>query len=1114
MFQKDTLRLIGKTFNRFFSLLMIVLIGVSFMMGLLSTRQIMEDSVDIYNDEYNLQDIQLYSSYGFDDNDIAAIKSQEYVEDIFPSRMIDVFCRAEGTEDVYVCRVEETLRKVNKYNLIEGRMPNAYGEALVLSTGLNDSRYKIGDKLTVFLADEDISEKLRVDEFEVVGLIESPAYFAKTLGTSTLNNLDLDMVIFTIGSTFKTDYYTTVYLTLKDIKDLNSFTREYEDAIDGYKADITVFAKRQQTVLKDKILAEYQEKITESETLLEEKRAEAQAQLDDAKQKLDDANIQIIASQAQLDSLNTILNATTDRVVSLNNQMAGAFPGIEQTISKVEADDAQHRSFDQIYAELLTDYGTYSALKSMSNQGTQDLYSDSIANVQSENAALNTRLTNELIPRRDALNTTINSEETSEEDKQTARSELIVVEQEIAVAQQQISANERMIENLRTLQQSQEASSPEVSMKVLDDKYGGSIEETYQNYSKIVQDRIAWEALKSEVDLANEALARVGAEISQVQRQLDSGKKEYERGVKEYQESFLKFTEEMENAESEIKKAKQELEELPDAEWMILTRDSHYSSYLYKNNAKQMGAIGVSLPVLFYLVAALVCMTTMTRLIDEQRGQIGIFRALGFSKGQIIGKYVEYAVIASTIGSVIGIFAGMKVFPTVIYKTWRLMYYLPEMHLFYPMEYVVLCVFAFTLLMIVVTVFVVNRSLSEQPSQLMRPKSPKSARKVFLEYIPFLWKKLSFTSKITARNLIRYKVRFLMTVIGVAGCTGLLVVGWGIKDSISDVVAIQFGQIFNYDYIVSLDNDRAVDGLITNLETDLNNEYIVPYMQYSSKVYLDGEEPVISVEVLDARAGNDIYNLRNTSHTEEVRMNNGGVIVSQKFAINNNLKAGDYITIESSKGLKAEVKINDICEMYFQHYLFISTDYYSLIFDEPIHYTNVAVKNTVDGSDLLELPNKRDDVKSVTDFSAMTEQFNIMIEALDYIILVIILTAGALAFVVLINLTQVNISERTREIATLKVLGFRNNEVERYLFNEIFMMAVIGGLVGLPLGVVEHHFIMNIINMEMIMFGMNIKLLSFAYAFGITILFTLIVLLLTKKPLRDIKMIESLKSVE
>ena len=1114
MFQKDTLRLIGKTFNRFFSLLMIVLIGVSFMMGLLSTRPIMEDSVDLYGDEYELQDIQLYSSYGFDDNDIAAIRSQEYVDKVFASRMVDVFCRTES-EEVYVCRVEETLRDVNKYNIIEGRMPNAYGEALVLSTGLNDSRYKIGDKLTVYLPDSDIKDSLRTDEFEVVGLVETPTYLAKTLGTSTLNNLELETVIYTIGSTFKSDYYTTVYLTLNNVKDLNSFTKEYDEEIEAYKTDITVFAKKQQTVLKDKIISEYEEKIAESEQLLEEKRTEAQAQLDEAKQKLDDANIQIIASQAQLDSLNTLLGATSERVTSLNNQLASAFPGIEQTISKIESEDPAHRSFDQIYAELLTDYGTYTALKSMSSQNTEDLYSGSIANIQAENATLSARLTNELYPQRDSLNAIIDSAESTDEEKQQARSDLILVEQNIAVTQQQIAANERMIENLRTLQQSQENSSPEASMKALDEKWGGSIEQTYQSYSKVIQDRIAWEALKSEIDLANEAFARVSTEMTQVQKQLDTGKKEYERGVQEYQDSFLKFTEEMENAEAEIKKAKQDLEELPDAEWMILTRDSHYSSFLYKNNAKQMGAIGVALPVLFYLVAALVCMTTMTRLIDEQRGQIGIFRALGFSKAQIIGKYVEYAVIASTIGSIIGLFVGMAIFPTVIYETWRLMYYLPKMHRFFPVDNLILCVFAFTALMIIVTVLVVNRSLSEHPSQLMRPKAPKSARKVFLEYIPFIWKKLSFTSKITARNLIRYKVRFFMTVIGVAGCTGLLVVGWGIKDSISDVVAIQFGQLFNYDYIVNLDNDRTAEGLIAVLENDLENEYVVPYMQYSSKVFLEnGDEPVLNVEVLDARAGNEIYKLRNTSRTEEVRMNNGGVIVSQKFAINNGLKEGDYITIESSKGIKAEVKVNDICEMYFQHYLFISEDYYSLVFDEPIHYTNIAVKNSGDGEHLMSLADRRDDVKSVVDFSSMEEQFNTMIEALDYIILVIILTAGALAFVVLINLTQVNISERTREIATLKVLGFRDLEVDRYLFNEIFLMAVIGGLVGLPLGVLEHHFIMNIINMEMIMFGNNIKFASFAYAFGITILFTLIVLLLTKKPLRDIKMIESLKSVE
>ena len=353
-----------------------------------------------------------------------------------------------------------------------------------------------------------------------------------------------------------------------------------------------------------------------------------------------------------------------------------------------------------------------------------------------------------------------------------------------------------------------------------------------------------------------------------------------------------------------------------------------------------------------------------------------------------------------------------------------------------------------------------------------------------------------------------------MTVIGVAGCTSLLILGWGIKDSIKDVVHIQYGEIMNYDYMVRIENDHSLDDMVSELESDLSNEYVTPYMSYSTRMYLNGEEDVLEAQVMDARKGNDIYQLRGLDHSTPLRISNSGAIVSEKFSINNGLKEGDYVTIESSSGLKAEIKIAAVCEMYFQHYIFISSDLYESVFGEPVHPNTIGIKSSQDMDKLKKDLEDYEGFESVTDFTSVTDQFDTMIKALDLIILVIIITAGALAFVVLINLTQVNISERIREIATLKVLGFRKGEVESYLFKEILILSFIGSLIGMPLGILEHHFIMNVINMDMMMFGMNIKPLSFVYGVGITIVFTLIVLLMTKGSLKKIEMIESLKSVE
>lgn len=353
-----------------------------------------------------------------------------------------------------------------------------------------------------------------------------------------------------------------------------------------------------------------------------------------------------------------------------------------------------------------------------------------------------------------------------------------------------------------------------------------------------------------------------------------------------------------------------------------------------------------------------------------------------------------------------------------------------------------------------------------------------------------------------------------MTVIGVAGCTALLVVGFGIKDSISDIVSIQYGEIFAYDYQINLENDHHLSSNLSILKDNLGNKEVVPFMAYTTKAYLsEKEDDTLYVEVFDARESKQVLNLKRTDRKTPIELDNSGVVISHKFAINHNLKEGDTLTIESLNGLKRDVKIARICEFYFQHYLFVSQSYYEDIFGENVHANCIAV-STDDKESLKKDCESLQDYASMVDFSGMIEQFETMIEALDFIILVIIVAAGSLALVVLINLIQVNIAERIREIATLKVLGFHDQEVNSYIFKEVFLLTIIGGLLGMPLGVVEHHFIMNVINMDMMMFGMNISLFSFSVSLAITLVFTVLVMLVMKKHLRNIEMVESLKSVE
>ena len=621
MFHIDTLRLVRKTFNRFFSLVMIVLIGVAFMMGLLSTRPIMEKSVDRYSDENDLQDIQLYSSYGFDDNDIAAIKKQEFADKVFASRMMDVYADS-GNGKSAVTRLEEVERSVDRFVLTRGRMPQKENERLVINNGAMSSRYDIGASITVYLEDKDISESLRNTEFVIVGVVKSPAYMAKTLGTGTLKNLDLENVIYIPASNFLSEYYTTVYITVEGAKDFNSFSKDYGTYLYEIRSDIEVFAKGQQDKLKEKLLDEYRQKIEDGEKELEEKKREAQEKLDAAKKQLDDANIQIIAGETQLSSLRAMLTQAESEQKRLQDQFNANSKGTYDRIRQIEAADPSHRNFAAITAALLLDWNEYNSLKRTRNGEMNGSIQSQIDAARAENRELSSqirRLNNEKAEKQAVLD----NEGSSEEERQRASRRIAEIDAEISSLQRQIDINNGLIQGLENAGNisSEDA---KARMDAINASWGGSVENTYNEYSRLARDKAIYDALQEEEIVADEAVQRIRRELVSSEATLASAKKQYLRGVREYDRAVAEFNEEIEKAEAEIRRSYQDLDELPDAQWMILDRDSHYSSFMYAANAKQMGAIGVSLPFLFFLVAALVCMTTMTRLVDEQRGQIGI----------------------------------------------------------------------------------------------------------------------------------------------------------------------------------------------------------------------------------------------------------------------------------------------------------------------------------------------------------------------------------------------------------------------------------------------------------------------------------------------------------
>lgn len=664
-------------------------------------------------------------------------------------------------------------------------------------------------------------------------------------------------------------------------------------------------------------------------------------------------------------------------------------------------------------------------------------------------------------------------------------------------------------------------------------------------------------------DKVKEKLKTLGKERGEVRvddlkaralEKLNEGKSEYEKN-KEIYENKIKEAEEQINAgkekitigEEELKKKEEELEkskkygqeELDKAlekiqieeekidsieppTWYVLDRKLHYSYMDYGSAADRMDSIAKVFPVFFFIVAALVCLTTMTRMIDEERGEIGTLKALGYEKGAIASKFIIYAFIASISGSIVGILIGSVLFPTVIYNAWAIMYVMPKVDIIFDWKLALLATIIATLITTLSALFSCYKELVATPSVLMRPLPPKNGKRILLEKITFIWKRLSFTKKVTARNLFRYKKRFLMTVIGISGCTALLLVGYGIKDSIETIADIQYEEIIKFQGDISLKDNSTIEERKKILEDIKNKEVISDALDVEFKnttVKDDESETSVSLVVpSDIEKYKDYVCLRERKSKNMLDLDKDKVIISEKLSKNLGVKQGDKINITIGDGYYDEVTVGGIMEMYAGHYVIMSPEYYKSAFNVTPDYNTIFVltknKDTSIEKELGKEIISIDKVKSVNFYSSKITNFNNTISSLNFVVVVLIVSAAALAFVVLYNLTNINISERIREIATIKVLGFYDNEVAAYVYRENIILTLIGSIVGLGLGVFLHKFIMTTVELENVMFGRNINFMSYIYSVLLTLGFGIAVNLVMYFRLKKIPMVESLKSVE
>lgn len=617
-----------------------------------------------------------------------------------------------------------------------------------------------------------------------------------------------------------------------------------------------------------------------------------------------------------------------------------------------------------------------------------------------------------------------------------------------------------------------------------DEKYfdvTDKVKESIENISNLIIDR------------------RYNELINEANVELNKGKDEYEAKKSESEEKIL---------------------EIQKPGFYVLDRKSHYSYVDYENSANSIDKLSNVFPVFFFVVAALVCLTTMTRMVDEQRVNIGTLKALGYSKGSIAKKFIVYAVFASLIGCVLGVALGLTALPTIIFNAYSIMYILPKMTFVINIP-LIIAIFVISIGVTTLATYAACRiELIEVPSILMRPKAPKEGKRILLERIPFIWNRFNFTSKVTIRNIFRYKKRFMMTVIGIAGSTALLLTGFGIKDSIKTVVSKQYGELTKYDLSINLNET------INNDEKNILEEYLKQDSKADDFIFIRSESGEtlankisknVNIIVTDENKKFDEFqHLQDRKSKETVIFPKNGIVISEKLAKLLDVKVGDEIELINNNDNKAQAKIGAIVEQYINHYVYIDANYYKELFNNVPEENSIFVKINNEDS-ISEISNNlinMNGVSGVVSNSSIKDNFDNTIKSLDLVVLVMIFCAGALSFIVLYNLTNVNISERIREIATIKVLGFYDNEVSSYIFRENILLTVIGAIVGLFLGVVFHKFIMVTVEMEYIMFGRTIDVKSFIMAVILTIIFSLLVNWAMYYKLKKVEMVESLKSVD
>lgn len=1092
---KLTKREIRSSLGRYLAIFAIIALGAGLFVGLRLSRPDFLETYNNYTNKTNFYDFRLVSTLGLTDEDIAEVKKMDGVK-LAEGAVGADFLFNTADEDNLIMMAQSIPENVNQIKLKAGRMPEKANECLA-----DPDMYSKDDIGSTIKLSKDNSEQtfdtFAYDEYTIVGLADSVLYINMERGSSTLGNGSVKGYIYIPADGFSTDYYTDIYVCVES--EGYVYSDEYEQSTQKYVDGLEKFMSERAVIRRDAIIDD------------------AMSQLDDAKKQYEDGKAQYDAAKADYDAgYAEYVQKKSDTEAQLEQarkeiENAESMMGNSSVIDQKQAElDAAKAELDKGQAEYERGLQQFNAKAKLAYGAVDEqiaYYENRISDKQNDIAAQNAEI--------ESLNAQL-AEAQANGDSLKAR----LIEWKIKTANDRISRDNADIERYNERLEVHRQKRAEVDAEL--EPYRKQLEDAKaqldSGYAQIA-------AGQAELDAAREMISSGGAQLEAAKKQYEQGKAEAERGFAEAEKELASGKAQLDAAKAELDKgaaeldsAEKQIKNINHADTYVLDRDTNAGYVCFKSDTNVVQSVASVFPVFFFLVAALVCLTTMTRMIADQRTQIGIMKALGYSSGAIMGKYMFYSGSATVLGSIFGIAAGSFAFPAIVWFGYGLIYNLSGLTFTMNWPLALGITAANLLVTLLVTWYCCAKELKCAPADLIRPKAPEAGKRILLERIPTVWNDMSFMQKVSARNIMRYKKRIFMMLLGIGGCTALVLTALGLNDTIQNVVMRQYDDIILYDYEITMAydmNEEEQEIFFSDAGDDIKDAVFL----YRGLAEVSGGDAIKNA-TLTVTDGKKLCKYIDLSYDGEPIDYPG----RGEAAINYNLarqlggiEVGDEIKLTTSEKKELKVTVSALFDNYVDSFVFISPETCEEQLGEVPEYKS-ALANAPDGADINRcaeaLTHDVDGVRGVTLSVDTKARMSSMMDGLLVVVAAIILCAGLLAFIVLYNLTNINISERIREIATLKVLGFYPNEAAHYVFRENLILTGAGAVFGLGLGVALHAFVMNAIKVDMMYFKPHISFLSFAVSIAITFVFAMIVNAIMRRRIDNIDMAGALKSIE